>query len=89
MTTLAVADGVGGWADSGVDPSVFSQALMYYSFKASAPPSQDSTQPRLRPSQIMQKGYDGVLEENEVKAGELRNEIDSFPSFVLGELRAD
>lgn len=70
LTTLAVADGVGGWADSGVDPSVFSQALMYYSYKASAPPSSDSTQPRLRPSQIMQKGYDAVLEENEVKAGE-------------------
>ncbi|KAL7414575.1 phosphatase 2C-like domain-containing protein [Mrakia frigida] len=69
LTTLAVADGVGGWADSGVDPSVFSQALMYYSYKASAPPSSDSTQPRLRPSQIMQKGYDAVLEENEVKAG--------------------
>lgn len=27
---LAVADGVGGWSENGVDPALFSQALMYH-----------------------------------------------------------
>lgn len=70
MMTLGVADGVGGWADSGVDPSVFSQALMRYSFLASAPPPKHSTQPRPTPTEILQQGYDGVTADAEVKAGQ-------------------
>ncbi|EED77102.1 predicted protein [Postia placenta Mad-698-R] len=35
--SFGVADGVGGWIDSGVDPSLFSQALMYHqNWKASS-----------------------------------------------------
>lgn len=63
MTTLGVADGVGGWAESGVDPSVFSQALMYFGWQASA-------MPQLGPGGILQKAYDDTLAEKEVKAGE-------------------
>ena len=30
---IGVADGVGGWTENGVDPSLFSQALMFYATK--------------------------------------------------------
>ncbi|CED84244.1 Serine/threonine protein phosphatase [Phaffia rhodozyma] len=63
LTTLAVADGVGGWAESGVDPSVFSQALMYHAWKAAQ--GDVSAQPK----DILQKAYDGVKVDAEVKAG--------------------
>ena len=33
--SFGVADGVGGWVDSGVDPSLFSQALMYHAHRYS------------------------------------------------------
>lgn len=33
---LGVADGVGGWVESGVDPSLFSQALMYHATRKAA-----------------------------------------------------
>ena len=28
--SFSIADGVGNWSNMGVDPSLFSQALMYY-----------------------------------------------------------
>ncbi|KAF9053669.1 protein serine/threonine phosphatase 2C [Hymenopellis radicata] len=31
--SFGVADGVGGWVDSGIDPSLFSQALMYHAHR--------------------------------------------------------
>lgn len=58
-----MADGVGGWAESGVDPSAFSQALMYYAWKAA------QTEARESPSQILQAAYDGTMKEQEVRAG--------------------
>lgn len=33
---LGVADGVGGWVENGVDPSLFSQALMYHATRKAA-----------------------------------------------------
>ena len=31
--SLGIADGVGGWVESGVDPSLFSQSLMYHAHR--------------------------------------------------------
>lgn len=33
--SFGVADGVGGWADVGVDPSLFAQALMFHAHRFS------------------------------------------------------
>ncbi len=33
---IGVADGVGGWTENGIDPSLFSQALMFYASKSAA-----------------------------------------------------
>lgn len=61
---IAVADGVGGWEDSGVDPSHFSQALMYYCAQAVKNSSEHD------PVEIMKRGYQGVTQEPGVVAGE-------------------
>ncbi|KAI0709214.1 protein serine/threonine phosphatase 2C [Earliella scabrosa] len=82
--SLGVADGVGGWTDSGVDPSLFSQALMYHAqryAKAAWPgePEVDPTQEyeereqvegwELTPLECLESAYGGVLRERNVLAG--------------------
>ncbi|EMD38544.1 hypothetical protein CERSUDRAFT_113724 [Gelatoporia subvermispora B] len=81
---FGVADGVGGWVDSGVDPSLFSQALMYHSHRYAqnawvGEPEIDPTQEyeereqvegwELHPSECLKLAYDGVLRERAVAAG--------------------
>lgn len=62
VTALGIADGVGGWEDSGVDPSHFSQAFMYYCSRAEGASG---------PAEIMERGFEGVTKEEGVLAGEL------------------
>ncbi|KAJ7632615.1 phosphatase 2C-like domain-containing protein [Roridomyces roridus] len=61
---LAVADGVGGWANQGVDCSMFSQALMYYASKHF-----DSTGVDMTPSECMQLAYYDVLVDDTIDLG--------------------
>ncbi|EED84184.1 predicted protein [Postia placenta Mad-698-R] len=85
--SFGVADGVGGWIDSGVDPSLFSQALMYharrYAMTAWAgEPETDPTQDyeerervdgwEITPAECLELAYGGVLRERTVLAGVLR-----------------
>ena len=63
---FAVADGVGGWQDRGIDPSDFSHGLCshmaqfaVYWTNATAP----------MPKQLLQMGYDALLEDPEIEAG--------------------
>jgi protein phosphatase PTC7 len=82
---LGVADGVGGWVESGVDPSLFSQALMYHSHRYSrsawpGEPEIDPTQDyqereqvegwELTPHECLDLAYGGVLRERFVQAGQ-------------------
>ncbi|KAI0831284.1 protein serine/threonine phosphatase 2C [Trametes gibbosa] len=82
--SLGIADGVGGWTESGVDPSLFSQALMYHAHrysKAAWPgePEIDPTQEyeereqvegwELTPLECLESAYGGVLRERNVLAG--------------------
>lgn len=82
--SLGVADGVGGWTDSGVDPSLFSQALMYHAHRyakqgwAGEPeidPTQDYEERQqvegweLTPMECMDLAHGGVLREKIVTAG--------------------
>ncbi|TFY64875.1 hypothetical protein EVJ58_g2330 [Rhodofomes roseus] len=82
--SFGVADGVGGWVDSGVDPSLFSQALMYHAHRYSkaawaGEPETDPIQEaeerqqvegwELSPAECLELAYGGVLRERGVKAG--------------------
>ena len=82
--SLGVADGVGGWTESGVDPSLFSQALMYHAHRYSkiawpGEPEVDPTQEyeereqvegwELSPLECLESAYGGVLRERNVVAG--------------------
>lgn len=82
--SLGVADGVGGWVDSGVDPSLFSQALMYHAHRYAKVgwPGEPEIDPtleyaereqvegwELRPMECMDLAHHGVLREREVVAG--------------------
>lgn len=83
--SIGIADGVGGWTDSGVDPSLFSQALMYHSHRYSkaAWPGEPEVDPmqeyeereqvegwELTPLECLESAYGGVLRERNVLAGE-------------------
>ncbi|ORX38264.1 phosphatase 2C-like domain-containing protein [Kockovaella imperatae] len=59
---FAISDGVGGWSDV-VDPSFFSQALMYHYAKSSS--SLETAHPRA----ILKQAYERVLKEESVVAG--------------------
>lgn len=82
--SFGVADGVGGWVDVGVDPSVFSQALMYHAHRYSrnawaGEPEIDPMQNyeereevegwELTPEECLELAYGGVLRERSVEAG--------------------
>lgn len=81
---FGVADGVGGWVESGVDPSLFSQALMYHAhrYSRSAWAGEPEVDPTLdyeereqiegwemTPYECLGLSYDGVLREKVVQAG--------------------
>ena len=82
--SFGVADGVGGWADIGVDPSLFSQALMYHAHRYSkqawvGEPEidplltyEEREQPQgweMSPQECLELAYGGVLREKTVTAG--------------------
>ncbi|KAJ6515096.1 phosphatase 2C-like domain-containing protein [Mycena vitilis] len=81
---LGVADGITAWLESGVDPALFSQALMFHAHRYArsawaADPEVDPTldydereQPdgwELTPYECMDLAYGGVLREKLVEAG--------------------
>ncbi|KAJ1308968.1 hypothetical protein OPQ81_004651 [Rhizoctonia solani] len=81
--SLGIADGVGGWSEDGVDPSLFSQALMYYASKHASSswagePDFDpiegtsvsgKTDKALSPVEIMSRAYQDVLNEPSIECG--------------------
>ncbi|RAL01577.1 type 2C protein phosphatase PTC7 [Aspergillus ibericus CBS 121593] len=64
---FAVADGVGGWAESRVDPADFSHALCGYMAEAAI--SWDSPAEQLRAKHLLQAGYDQVVADETIRAG--------------------
>jgi protein phosphatase PTC7 len=82
--SFGVADGVGGWVESGIDPSLFSQALMYHAhrYSRSAWAGEPEIDPTLdyeereqvegwemTPYDCLDLAYGGVLRERFVQAG--------------------
>lgn len=64
---FAVADGVGGWAESRVDPADFSHGLCGYMAETAL--AWDAPADKLRPKQLLQTGYDQVVADPAIKAG--------------------
>ncbi|KAJ5777069.1 hypothetical protein N7520_000315 [Penicillium odoratum] len=64
---FAVADGVGGWTESRVDPADFSHGICGY--MADTALAWDQTADKLRPKQLLQSGYDQVVADPMIKAG--------------------
>lgn len=64
---FAVADGVGGWTESRVDPAEFSHGICGY--MASTALGWDESAEKLRPKQLLQSGYDQVVADPSIKAG--------------------
>ena len=62
--TVGVADGVGGWADQGVDSSLFSNELMRYAKWYS-----EAHRDVLDPQRIMTNAFGRLLHDGNVKAG--------------------
>ena len=58
---LGVADGVGGWRDVGVDPSLFSSQLMY-SCKKALEQEKERLLNEQAPTTILDQGYKALLE---------------------------
>ncbi|KAF8514031.1 phosphatase 2C-like domain-containing protein [Gautieria morchelliformis] len=81
-TSFGVADGVGAWVESGIDPSLFSQALCYHAhrYSRSAWAGEPETEPgqpyddpvegwELTPQECIELAHGGVLRERIVQAG--------------------
>ncbi len=69
---LGVADGVGGWMDSGVDPADFSHAFCNYMADAALSTPASATGGKSAPltaRKLMQKGYEAVCHDPAIKAG--------------------
>ena len=67
-TAFGVADGVGGWEESGVDPALFSHGLCGYMENRAAQvrPGKDESWGPLR---ALQAGYDDVVKDPAIRAG--------------------
>ncbi|CAM1503045.1 Fc.00g078210.m01.CDS01 [Cosmosporella sp. VM-42] len=65
---FGVADGVGGWVDSGVDPADFSHGFCDY-MAIAAYEHQSGSEPPLTARKLMQKGYDAICNDDSLGAG--------------------
>ena len=65
---FGVADGVGGWVESGVDPADFSHGICDY-MAATAYEHESTSSPALTARGLMQRGYDSIRSDDRVQAG--------------------
>ena len=66
---LGVADGVGGWNQSGIDPADFSHSLCDYMGSASNGWPEGFTAGPMRASELLQRAYDRVISDKAVIGG--------------------
>ncbi|KAJ9615496.1 Protein phosphatase 2C 7 [Cladophialophora chaetospira] len=65
-TAFAIADGVGGWTEHGVDPADFSHGLCSYMAETALSWSGDE---RFGPKQLLEIGYQKTIRDPTIKAG--------------------
>lgn len=68
-TAFGVADGVGGWVESGIDPADFSHGLCEYMACAAQIWPLKSNTTSLHPQSLLQVGYEHVLEDASIVGG--------------------
>ncbi|KAI1131268.1 protein serine/threonine phosphatase 2C [Nemania abortiva] len=66
---FGVADGVGGWEESGVDPADFAHSFCDYMASAAYEHKSDGSGTPLAPRALMQRGYDDVCRDRSIHAG--------------------
>lgn len=64
-TAFGIADGVGGWANQGVDPSDFSHGLCSHMARTAV----GWTQETLSPQTLMEIGFQNTIDDPEISAG--------------------
>lgn len=64
-TAFGIADGVGGWATSGVDPAEFSHGFCHYMAETAL----EWTHGRLTARMLMEIGYQNIIDDPNVPAG--------------------
>lgn len=65
---FGIADGVGGWVDSGVDPADFSHGFCDY-MAIAAHEHRSTSDPPMTARRLMQKGYDAICQDGSLRAG--------------------
>lgn len=66
---LGIADGVGGWVDSGVDPADFSHGFCDYMANAAYTHKASEWSPPFGARSLMQRGYEDICRDETVPAG--------------------
>lgn len=66
---LGVADGVGGWIDSGVDPADFAHGFCDYMAHAAYTYQPEQDTPPYTAGSLMQRGYEDICRDKSVPAG--------------------
>jgi protein phosphatase PTC7 len=66
---FGVADGVGGWSESGIDPADFAHGLCEYMACAARVFPGDSKPGPLHPKDLLQAGYDEVMQDKTITGG--------------------
>lgn len=66
---LGVADGVGGWVDSGVDPADFAHGFCDYMAHAAYVYQPETDVPPYTARSLMQRGYEDICRDESVPAG--------------------
>lgn len=64
-----MADGVGGWAENGIDPAEVSQGLMFHSNRILEDQTQAPDDGHESPEVLLSKAYRAVLEDQRVRGG--------------------
>ena len=64
---FGVADGVGGWIDSGIDSAHFSRGLCRYMAKVAR--EFDDSSDRIRAEALLQEGYEGTVDDKSIVGG--------------------
>ncbi|KAH8656999.1 5-azacytidine resistance protein azr1 [Tricladium varicosporioides] len=66
---FGIADGVGGWVDSGVDPADFAHGFCDYMAHAAYTHKPEESKTPLSARSLMQRGYEDICHDNTVRAG--------------------
>ncbi|KAJ9646630.1 Protein phosphatase 2C 7 [Coniosporium apollinis] len=66
---FGVADGVGGWTDSGIDPADFSHSLCDYMASAAGAFPEGFPEGPLRPRDLLQHGFQRVVQDKSIEGG--------------------